>query len=76
MYGLLGSDNICLWYNYMNIWNLRVQKNLNIEKIAFIFRIVHLLLTFIESYYNFLSSDLYKNDTFQEIYFHLLKVFF
>ncbi len=53
-----------------------MQKNLNIEKIAFIFRIVHLLLTFIESYYNFLSSDLYKNDTFQEIYFHLLKVFF
>ncbi len=28
MYGLL-------WYNYLNIWNLRVQKNLNIEKIAF-----------------------------------------
>ncbi len=37
MYGLLGSDNIWLWYNYMNIWNLRVQKNLNIEKIAFKF---------------------------------------
>ncbi len=25
-----------IWtYNYLNIWNLRVQKNLNIEKIAF-----------------------------------------
>ncbi len=26
MYGLLGSDNIWLKYNYLNIWNLRVQK--------------------------------------------------
>ncbi len=32
MYGL---DNICLRYNYMKIWNLRMQKNLNIEKIIF-----------------------------------------
>ncbi len=36
MYGLLGSDNICPRYNYLNIWNLRVQKkNQNIEKITF-----------------------------------------
>ncbi len=35
MYGLLGLDNICLRYNYLKIWNLRVKKNLNIEKIAF-----------------------------------------
>ncbi len=35
MYGLLGSDNIWLRYNYMNILNMRVQKNLNIEKIIF-----------------------------------------
>ncbi len=35
MYGLLGLDNIWPRYNYLNIWNLRVQKNLNIEKIAF-----------------------------------------
>ncbi len=35
MYGLLWSDNICLRYNYLKIWNLRVQKNLNIDKIAF-----------------------------------------
>ncbi len=35
MYGLLGSDNIWLRYNYLKIWNLRVQKNLNTEKIAF-----------------------------------------
>ncbi len=39
MYGLLGYDNIWLRYNYLKIWNLRVQKkkrtNQNIEKIAF-----------------------------------------
>ncbi len=35
MYGLLGSDYIWPRYNYLNIRNLREQKNLNIEKIAF-----------------------------------------
>ncbi len=35
MYGLLGY--IWLRYNYLNICNLRVQKNRNIEKIAFKF---------------------------------------
>ncbi len=35
MYGLLGSDNTWLRYNYLKIWNRRVQKNLNIEKIPF-----------------------------------------
>ncbi len=35
MYGLLELDNIWPRYNYLKIWNLRVQKNLNIEKIAF-----------------------------------------
>ncbi len=35
MYGLLWYDNIWLRYNYLKIWNLRVQKNLNIEKIIF-----------------------------------------
>ncbi len=34
MYGLLGSDNIWPRYNYLNIWNLRVQKNRHIEKIT------------------------------------------
>ncbi len=28
---------LSLWYNYLKIWNLRVQKNLNTEKIAFKF---------------------------------------
>ncbi len=35
MYGLLWLDNIWLRYNYLKIWNLRVQKNQNIEKIIF-----------------------------------------
>ncbi len=35
MYGLLWLDNILLRYNYLKMWNLRVQKNLNIEKIIF-----------------------------------------
>ncbi len=35
MYGLLWSDNICPRHNYLQIWNLRVQKILNIEKNAF-----------------------------------------
>ncbi len=35
MYGLLGSDNIWPRYNRLKTWNLRVQKNQNIEKIAF-----------------------------------------
>ncbi len=29
------SDNVWPRYNYLKIWNLRVQKNLNTEKIAF-----------------------------------------
>ncbi len=35
MYDLLGSDNIWSRYNYLKIWNLRVQKNQNSEKITF-----------------------------------------
>ncbi len=35
MYGLLGLDNFWPRDNYLKIWNLSVQKNLNIEKIAF-----------------------------------------
>ncbi len=34
MYCLLGYGNTWLRYDYLKIWNLRVQKNLNIEKIA------------------------------------------
>ncbi len=35
MYGLLGYDNIWPRCNYLKIWNLKVQKNQNIEKITF-----------------------------------------
>ncbi len=35
MFGLLGSDNIWIRCNYLEIWNLRVQKILNMEKITF-----------------------------------------
>ncbi len=35
MYGLLGLDNIWPRYSYLKIWKLKVQKNQNIEKIAF-----------------------------------------
>ncbi len=38
MYGLLGYDNIWPRYNYLKIWNLRVQKKkkyIYIQKIAF-----------------------------------------
>ncbi len=35
MHILLGSDHIWPIYNYLKIWNLSVQNNHNIEKIAF-----------------------------------------
>ncbi len=35
MYGVLWLDNIWLRYNYLKIWNLRVQKNPLIDKIIF-----------------------------------------
>ncbi len=37
MHGLLWLDKTWPGYNYLNIWNLGVKKNLNIEKIAFKF---------------------------------------
>ncbi len=40
MYGLLGKDHIWPRYNYLKIWNLRVQKNRKIEKIAL--KVVHM----------------------------------
>ncbi len=42
MYGLLWYDNIWLRYGYLKIWNLRVQTNLNIEKI--VFKVVQIIL--------------------------------
>ncbi len=43
MYDLLESDNIWKRDNYLKIWNLRVRKNLNIEKIAFKFVQIRIL---------------------------------
>ncbi len=62
MYVLLGLDNIWLRCNYLKIWNLRVQKNLNIEKIAF--KVVQMkflaILTFLLTLQNiFMEHDFY-----------------
>ncbi len=72
MYGLLGYDNIWLRYNYLKIWNLRVQKNLNIEKITFkVFQIKFLAMHITNqklSFYIFMVGNL------QNIFIeHLLK---
>ncbi len=54
MYGWLWSDNIWLRYNYLKIWNLRVQKNLNIEKIAFkVFQMKYLAMHIINQKLSF-----------------------
>ncbi len=47
--GLLGKDNIWLRYNYLKIWNLRVKKNLNIEKTTFKFVQMKVLALHIKS---------------------------
>ncbi len=59
MYGLLGSGDIWLRYNYLKIWNLRVQKNLNVEKI--IFKVVQM---------KFLAMHI----TDQELHFDIFRV--
>ncbi len=56
-YGLLGSDNIRLRYNCLNIWNLRVQKNLNIQKI--IFKVVQMKFLTIHITNQKISFDLF-----------------
>ncbi len=57
MYGLLGYDNIWPRYNYLNIWNLRVQKNLNIEKITF--KVVQIKFLSMHSTNQKLSFDIF-----------------
>ncbi len=49
MYGLLGSDNIWQRNNNLNIWNLRVQKNLNTEKTTF--KVVQMKILAIQYFY-------------------------
>ncbi len=57
MCGLLGSGNIWPRYNYLKIWNLSVQKNLNIEKIAF--KVVHMKVFEMHITNQKLSLDIY-----------------
>ncbi len=66
MYGLLGSANICPRYNYLKIWNLRVQKNLNIEKI--IFKVVQMKFLAMHRTYQKLSFDIFTVGNVQNIF--------
>ncbi len=61
MYGVLGYDNIWPRYNYLKIWNLRVQQNQNIEKIAF--KVVQL-----KSLAMHITNQKLSFDIFMEIY--------
>ncbi len=66
MYGLLGSDNIWPRYNYLKIWNLRVQKNQNIEKIAF--KVVQIKFFAMHITYQKLSFDIFMVRNLQNIF--------
>ncbi len=66
MYGLLGLDNIWLRYNYLNIWSLRVQKNLNIEKIAI--KVVHMKFLATHITNQNLSFDIFTVGNLQNIF--------
>ncbi len=66
MYGLLWSDNIWLRYNYLKIWNLRVQKNLNIEKITF--KVVQMKLLAMHITNQKLSFDIFTVGNLQNIF--------
>ncbi len=75
MYGLIGLDNIWPRYNYFKISNLRVQKNLNIEKIAFKVAQIKFLAMHITN--QKLSFDIFTVGHFQNILMehdlHLMK---
>ncbi len=66
MYGLLWQDNIWLRCNYLNIWNLRVQKNLNIEKIAF--KVVQMKFLAMHITNQKLSFDIFTVGNLQNIF--------
>ncbi len=66
MYGLLWWDNIWLRYNYLKIWNLRVQKNLNIEKIAF--KVVQIKFLAMHITNQTLSFDIFTVRNLQNIF--------
>ncbi len=66
MYGLFGYDNIWSRYNYLKIWNLRVQKNLNIEKIAF--KVVQMKFLAMHITNQKLSFDIFTVGNLQNIF--------
>ncbi len=66
MYGLLGYDNIWPRFNYLKIWNLRVQKNLNIEKIAF--KVVQMKFLAMHITNQKLSFDIFTVGNLQNIF--------
>ncbi len=53
-------------YNYLKIWNLRVQKNLNIEKIAF--KIVQMKFSAMHITNQKLSFDIFAVGNVQNIF--------
>ncbi len=73
MYVLLGYDNICPRYNYLNIWNLRVQKNQNIEKIAF--KIVQIKFLAMHITKQKLRFYIFTVDILQNILLNILMIF-
>ncbi len=72
MYGL---DNICLRYNYLKIWNLRMQKNINIEKI--IFKVVQIKFLAMHITNQKLSFDIFTvlQNIFMEHDLNILMIF-
>ncbi len=66
MYGLFGWENIWLRYNYLKIWNLRVQKNQNIEKIAF--KVVQMKFLAMHITNQKLSFDIFTVGNLQNIF--------
>ncbi len=66
MYGLLWYDNIWLRYNYLKIWNLRVQKNQNIEKITF--KVVQMKFLAMHITNQKLSFDIFTVGNLQNIF--------
>ncbi len=62
----VGYDNIWLRYNYLNIYNLRVQKNLNSEKI--IFKVVQMKSLAMHITNKKLSFDIFNVGNLQNIF--------
>ncbi len=64
--GLLWQDNIWPRYNYLKIWNLRVQKHQNIEKIAF--KVVQMKFLAMHITNQKLSFDIFTVGNLQNIF--------